>query len=100
MNTIRQGDILKIEGIKFPVYVASKDFFNSTEEIIGCAITSSATLNPLRFFIITDSFSGYVHCEKIKLLDLKTRGFSIISHVCQNDIMEISDIIQGIFDYI
>ena len=97
---INQGDILKIEGIKFPVYVASKDFFNKTEEILGCAITTTALLNPLRVFINTGELSGYVHCEKLKLLDLRTRGYSVVSHVSQTDIIEISDIIQGIFDYI
>ena len=33
---ICQGDILKIEKIKLPVLVVSKDFFNQTGEIIGC----------------------------------------------------------------
>ena len=32
---VHQGDILKIEKIKIPVLVVSKDFFNQTGEIIG-----------------------------------------------------------------
>ena len=35
---LHQGDILKIEHIKKPVLVVSKDFFNQTHEIIGCPI--------------------------------------------------------------
>ena len=35
---LHQGDILKIEHIKKPVLVVSKDFFNQTYEIIGCPI--------------------------------------------------------------
>lgn len=35
---VSQGDILKIEGIRHPVLVVSKDFFNTSGEIIGCPI--------------------------------------------------------------
>ena len=38
---LSQGDILKIEHIKIPVLVVSKDFFNQTYEIIGIADFSS-----------------------------------------------------------
>ena len=38
MELLHQGDILKIEKIKHPVLVVSKDFFNSSGEIIGCPI--------------------------------------------------------------
>ena len=34
MERVHQGDILKIERIKKPVLVVSKDFFNQTHEII------------------------------------------------------------------
>ena len=32
---IQQGDVLKVEKIKDPVFVASKNFFNQSGEIIG-----------------------------------------------------------------
>ena len=32
---LHQGDILRIEKIKHPVLVVSKDFFNMSGEIIG-----------------------------------------------------------------
>mgnify|MGYP003184834165 CR=1 FL=1 len=35
---IQQGDVLKVEKIKDPVFVASKNFFNQSGEIIGCPI--------------------------------------------------------------
>ena len=40
MEQLHQGDILKIDKIKHPVLVVSKDFFNSSGEIIGCPIIS------------------------------------------------------------
>lgn len=33
---VHQGDVLKVDKIKLPVLVVSKDFFNQTGEIIAC----------------------------------------------------------------
>ena len=38
MEYLHQGDILKIEKIKHPVLVVSKDFFNTSGQIIGCPV--------------------------------------------------------------
>lgn len=40
---IQQGDVLKVEKIKDPVFVASKNFFNQSGEIIGCPILGEST---------------------------------------------------------
>lgn len=40
-ETLHQGDIVKIERVKSPVLVTSKDFFNQTGEIIGVCETFS-----------------------------------------------------------
>ena len=37
-EALHQGEIIKIEKIKHPVLVVSKNFFNETGEIIGCPI--------------------------------------------------------------
>lgn len=42
---------------------------------------------------------GEVLCEQMKLLDLHVRGYKKISEIAMNDIMNISDAIQGIFEY-
>ncbi len=97
---VRQGDILKIDNIREPVFVASKDFFNNTGEVIGCPIFSKGNPGPLHIFIETEKTTGTVHCEKLKLLDLNSRRFSIKDHVLIKDIMNITDTIQGLFDYI
>jgi mRNA-degrading endonuclease toxin of MazEF toxin-antitoxin module len=97
---IHQGDILKIERIKSPVLVASKDFFNQTGEIIGCPIFCEGKAGALHIFVKSESIEGYVQCEKLALLDLNVRGFSILDKIPMRDIMNITDAIQGIFDYI
>ena len=101
MNTdLHQGDILKIERIAKPILVVSKDFFNQTCEIIGCPLYAQGTPGPLHIPIHSNDVDGYVHCEKMTLLDLNIRGYSKIDHINYPDIMNITDAIQGIFDYI
>lgn len=97
---LNQGDILKIEQIKDPVLIVSKNFFNTSGEIIGCPIYGNGTISPLHIRIDTDEVQGYVQCEKPALLDLKMRGHKKISRVTINDRMNLADAIQGIFDYI
>ena len=97
---IFQGDILKIEHIKMPVLVVSKDFFNRTGEIIGCPIYKNGEPGALHIMINTDEVTGCVQCEKLSLLDLNIRGYSKISKVHMSEIIDITDAIQSIFDYI
>ena len=97
---LHQGDILKIEHIKKPVLVVSKDFFNQTYEIIGCPIFEKGEAGPLHIYFKTDDVEGYVQCEKMVLLDLNVRGFSKMDRIHYPDIINITDAIQGIFDYI
>ncbi len=97
---LHQGDILKIEHIGKPVLVVSKDFFNQTFEIIGCPIYEIGEAGPLHIHIKTEEVNGFVQCEKMALLDLNTRGFSKIDRIQYPDIINITDAVQGIFDYI
>jgi len=97
---LHQGDILKIEHIKKPVLIVSKDFFNQTYEIIGCPIFEKGEAGPLHIHIEAEDVEGYVQCEKMALLDLNIRGYSKIDRIHYPDIINITDAIQGIFDYI
>ncbi len=96
---LHQGDIIKIEGIKSPVLVTSKDFFNQTGEIVGCPIFQDNTASPLHIKIRTDNTEGFVQCEKSALLDINVRGFVKTDRISMEDIINITDAIQGIFDY-
>lgn len=99
-NEIHQGDILKVEKIGSPVIVVSKDFFNSSGEIIGCPVFKNNTESPLHIYIETNEVSGYAQCEKLALLDLDVRGYKKVDKLLLADIINITDAIQGIFDYI
>ena len=97
---LHQGDILKIENIKHPVLVASKDYFNTSGEIIGCPIVEKSIEGPLHIFISTEELQGYVQCEKLALLDLTVRGHKKISSLKLGDRINIADAILGIFEYV
>ena len=100
MDYLHQGDIVKIEKIKHPVLVVSKDFFNTSNAIIGCPIIKESSSGPLNIWIETDDIDGYVHCEKLKLLDLAVRGYKKIDRLPLSQLMNAADAIQGIFEYI
>lgn len=100
MGEYHQGDILKVEKIKYPVLVVSKDFFNTSGEIIGCPIYGISSQSPLHIPIFTEEMIGEVQCEKFALLDLKVRGYKKIDRIELEDIINITDAIQAIFDYI
>ena len=91
---------IKVEKIKPPVLVVSKDFFNESGEIIGCPIIGDSNEGPLHIWTSTKEVEGYVQCEKIALLDLSVRGYEIIDSMPLSELINISDAIQGIFEYI
>ena len=97
---ISQGDILKIENIKKPVLIVSKDFFNKEGMIIGCPIFPEGDSGALHIRIEGEEISGYVHCEQMALLDLRVRGYSKKDRIPLPEIIDVTDAIQSIFDYI
>ena len=100
MEALHQGDILKIENIKHPVLVVSKDFFNTSGEIIGCPIIRNSIPGPLHIWMATEENEGYIQCEKLALLDLSVRGHRRIDRLPISEMINISDAIQSIFEYI
>ena len=100
IEELRQGDILKIEKIKFPVLIVSNDFFNKSGEIIGCPIIMNAIEGPLHIFVSTSEVEGYVLCEQLKLFDLRVRGHKKIDQLKWGEKINISDAVQGIFEYV
>lgn len=100
MDILHQGDILLIEKIKHPVLVVSKDFFNTSGEIIGCPIIRNSMPGPLHIWMTTEENEGFIQCEKLVLLDLSVRGYKKVDRLPISEMINISDAIQGIFEYI
>ena len=100
MDYMNQGDILRIEKIRHPVLVVSKDFFNKSGEIIGCPIIDNSSPGPLHIWTEINDVKGYIQCEKIALLDLKVRSYRRIERLPIAELINVSDAIQSIFEYI
>ena len=80
--------------------VASKDFFNTSGEIIGCPVIKNSMPGPLHIWMSTKNTEGYIPCEKLALLDLLVRGYKKVDRLSISEMINVSDAIQGIFDYV
>lgn len=97
--TIEQGDIVRVEGLKGCYLVVSKNFFNMTELAILCPIVEDAFSDPLHIAVKAEEVKGNVLCEQMRLIDLRYRGFKKIDRIPYEIIIDVTDTIQGIFDY-
>ena len=99
MEQLHQGDLLKIENIRHPVLVVSKDFFYSSGAVIGCPVIKDSIAGPLHIWMSVEDNEGYIQCEKLALLDLSVRGYKRIGRLPLAEMINISDAIQSIFEY-
>ncbi len=100
MVKAEQGDILKVDSLQYPLVVVSKNFFNQSGLVMACPILPDAVRGPLRIWCGNIRQPGFVYCEQLRVVDLKSRRFSKTDSVPYDDLMDIVDAIQSIFDYI
>ena len=48
----------------------------------------------------TEENEGYIQCEKLALLDMSFRGYKKVDRLPISEMVNISDAIQGIFEYV
>lgn len=102
MNEFYQGDIIKISGFKKQLFViVSKNaFIKATGIFHVCPILPGIQAGPIHIQICgKKGESGTVICEQIKAIDPKARGCNRVDLLAYEDIMNVSDVIQGIFEY-
>ena len=103
MLKVEQGDILRVNGINWPVIVVSNNRFNEIGEVIVCPILSNVTPNAIHLPISVSSAAGEIRgvvvCEQIRNLDLKTRRFSKAGSLRLGDFLDISDTLIALFDF-
>ena len=100
MLKAEQGDILKVASIQHPMIVVSKNFFNESGMVMACPILPDAVPGPLRIRCSYGNAPGYIFCEQVRVLDLQIRHFSKTGFVPLQELMDVVDAIQSIFDYI
>lgn len=101
MNDFAQGDIIKISGYKNKFLVVSKNaFIRATNAFHVCPMLEGCPDGPLHIRVTgKKKEEGTIICEQLKLIDPSVRNCSKIDSVSYDIIMNISDALQGIFEY-
>lgn len=99
MTSLEQGDLLRVEGIQYPVMVVSNDFFNQSGKVIVCPIVKKAVEGPLHIELKESTVQGFVLCEQVRYLDLSARRYSKLTATHYFDMMDISDAVVSMFEY-
>ena len=95
MMNFSQGDIIKISNLKDAMLVVSKnEFIKKTGVFHVCPLLENYAEGPLHIKV-----RGTAICEQLKLIDPSARSCKRIDRVPYHMIMNVSDAIQGIFEY-
>ncbi len=102
MMEFYQGDLIKIAGFKNQLFmiISKNAFIKATGFFHVCPMISGIQPGPLHIPVKgKNGESGTVICEQIKAIDLTARGCNRVDSLAYEDIMNISDALQGIFEY-
>ena len=101
MMDFSQGDIIKISKLKENMLIVSRNAFIKTTGVFHvCPLLKNYTGGPLHIKVCgIKNTSGTAICEQIKLIDPSARSCTRIDHIPYDALMNISDAIQGIFEY-
>lgn len=102
MNEVYQGDIIKITGFRKQLFVivSNNAFIRAAGVFHVCPMLPGIPAGPLHIPVKGNKGeTGTVICEQIKLIDPAARGCNRIDLLKYEDIMNVSDAVQGIFEY-
>lgn len=101
VNSFLQGDIIKIEGKNHLFLIVSNNtFIKYTGAFHICPIIENVENNPLHIAVRTaKGYAGTAICEQLLLFDPSKRPCSKYDDISYDQIMNISDAIQGVFEY-
>ena len=103
MIKTEQGDILRVNGISWPVIVVSNNHFNQIGEAVVCPILNDIPQNavhlPIRVSTHAGDIQGYIACEHIRHVDLNVRRYSRLTALKLTDFLDISDTLIALFDF-
>ena len=99
MDHVRQGEVIRTVSDRFDILVLSKDFFNAFGMAMVCPVVSRAAPDPLHIPVKTSQYEGIAMLEHLKSLDLSSRHYRRLDQIPFEQIQNISDAVQGIFDY-
>ena len=102
MRKYSQGDIIRIEGYKNLFLIVSRNkLIEATQCFHVCPILEEISEGPLHIAVKGISgTTGTVLCEQIKLIDAAARSCMVRDCIAMADLINISDAIQGMFEYL
>ena len=98
MTEFYQGDIIRISGFKKQLFViVSKNaFIKATGIFHVCPMIPEIPAGPIHLEVKGQKGeSGTVICEQIKAIDPKARGCNRVDLLSYENIMNVSDAVQG-----
>lgn len=101
MIKFNQGDIIRIEGYDKQLFViVSKNAFIKATGLFHVCPLLNASPGPVHISVCgRDNTEGTVICEQIKLIDTHSRSCRRVDSLAYDEIMNVSDAIQGLFEY-
>ena len=102
MNVFSQGDIIKITGFRNNLFliVSKNAFIRATGVFHVCPIIKELSEGPLHLPVIgAEETRGVVICEQLKMIDPVSRACRKTDRIPYGQIMNVSDALQGIFEY-
>ncbi len=99
---LMQGDIIEIDGFakKQFVIVSKNAFIRATGVFHVCPLLKDVAKGPLHINVLgKNKTSGTIICEQIKLIDPAVRNCTRTDLLPYEQIMNVSDAVQGIFEY-
>lgn len=94
---VNQGDIIKVEGIKLNILVVSQDMINENEVCIGVPLSKDFKETVTH---IKNSFSKeLLITEQLRYIDLTARYYQKLGSLSLQEMQNVIDVVQGLFDY-
>ena len=95
---VNQGDIIKVEGIKLNMLVISRDIINENEVCIVVPLSSNFSESVTH---IKNSFSKeLLITEQLRYIDLTSRYYKKLGNLSFEEMQNVVDVVQGLFDII
>ncbi len=95
---VNQGDIIKVEGIKLNMLVISRDIINENEVCIVVPLSSNFRESVTH---IKNSFSKeLLITEQLRYIDLTSRYYEKLGNLSFEEMQNVVDLVQGLFDII
>ena len=100
-TALTQGDIVRLPDRKELFVVTSNNaYVRATGTLHLCLMTDHGSDGPTHIRVRgVDGTQGVVSCEQFRLIDPEIRGLTRVDHLPGRDVMEISDVIQGLFEH-